>query len=206
MKRTLITAALALMVAAAAFAGENLAFGKTTVLPEAAIDYAGKMYEGKAPDGAKAIISESENKGSETCYRWRIDFTQPLAVKNAKKIVVTWGCEDEAIVTAGGAGMNCSLFTLNKDDYKLFRGKKLDYKGPKKDGGDDGDKKSILANQSTWFQPFECEYNLESDCTTWTGYTFVESTKYLTGIELYVYIGDGNAKPSKMWVKDVHFE
>lgn len=189
-------AALALVAAGTSFAqkvGDNLLWSSTTVIPAAKLGFAAKQVTGTAPSGKKALIVSAEKNGNEIDFRARIDFSAPVQIRGASKIIVEWEPLDASIKDKGGMPINFSIFTLNPEDNKALRSKTLDYA---KRGED---KKSIfMKNGNDGFQGLKASWDLTADYQAWTDTSWDSSTKKVTALELYSYLGgSGSASDYK---------
>lgn len=209
MKRKLIAALVVAfgLLASSAYAADNLLFNSTVVVPAEKDGYASSQKWGTAPSGKKAlIVSTHVQKDGDVCYRMRIDFSEPLSVRSISKIHLDWEPLDADIKKAGKKEIMLSIFTLNREDNKARRAGELVYS---KRGED---KKSIYQASSTNPEvPFNAVYDAEKDCQGWTDTKFLESTKQITGIEVYVNLGsvskgDGASKGKGLAVTGIWFE
>ncbi len=186
-KRALLAVVIAGLVASASFAQTNLLFTADSVIPAEADAYAGKQTKGKAPSGKQAIIVQAQmQKDGDVNYRLRINFAKPLQIRSAAKICVDWEPLDPQIKADGKREFMFSIFTLNREDNKARRAGTLDYKNRGED------KKSIYQAKSIQV-PFNAVYDVETECQSWTDTLFPESTKMVTGIELYTNLGSKSA-------------
>lgn len=209
MKRKLLVALVAAfgLMASTAYAADNLLLNSTVVIPAEKDGYASSQKWGTAPSGKKAlIVSTHVQKDGDVCYRMRIDFAEPLTVRSVSKIHLDWEPLDADIKKAGRKEIMLSIFTLNREDNKARRAGELNYK---KRGED---KKSIFQASSTNPEvPFNAVYDIEKDCQSWTDTKFIESTKQVTGIEVYVNLGsvskgDGASKGKGLAITNISFE